>query len=699
MVGMGAVFQHRWVRNDTSDKDTVTSRFERQVAAVPDNLVLVTDEISLTYRALDLKANRIAAALDSLASRSDRPIALFIKDEAARIAAILGVLKASRIFIPLAPDSPGKWLTQVIEDSETEHIIVDSSARSIAELAATGSVTVIEVEQLARSYEPFVVGRTTNPDDTACIVYTSGSSGLPKGVANSHRSLIRRCDVRYPLFGLGHSDRYANLRSSGVSVGINITLSSLLSGGCLFPFDLHRHGLQKLAAWLVAQKITYVSFSGSLLRTWLALLPDDVRFPALRFVEANSEPLYARDVARMAQHLEGDWRIGHSYASTESGVIAAQVFTSSCLPDAGIVAVGRPVDGVEVCIKDDTGALVAPGDVGEIVVRSRFLAQGYWNNPDLTAKVFQTDPRESTIRLYRTGDLGRFRSDGALEHLGRKGRKIKLRGYSVEPFQVECELMCQPGVTDAAVVLNDGAAGRKPCLVGYVVAPPNASTSDIRKGLAKCLPSYMLPSHIIVLNSFPIASSGKIDRNALSPPNLEGARLAAFRAPSDDCERELLAIWQDVLKVTNIGVDDDFFDLGGDSLQALTLFLEIEARLGCSLSPTTLVQAPTIARLAEFIRVSKGIETSRSLVPLRASGTGLTLFLVSWHFSLVAYRHLVFDLKTDRPVFGLQPPSLDGKHSIPRTVESMAAAYINDRYGFRRYAYRGTALGVRGSPP
>ena len=542
--------------------------------------------------------------------------------------------------------------------------------------------------------------------------------------------------------GLGRSDRYANLRSSGVSSGIRNSFLPLLSGGCLFPFDLHRHGLQKLAPWLIAQKITYVSFSGSLLRTWLASLPDDLRFPALRFVWATGERLYAEDVIRLSRHLEGDWRIGHSYSSTESGTIAAQVFTPSRLPDAGIVAVGRPVDGMEVCIKDETGALVPPGEIGEIVVRSRFLAQGYWNNPELTAKVFQTDPLDSAIRIYRTGDLGRWRSDGTLEHVGRKGRRIRLRGYNIEPFQVECELMRQPGVTDAVVLLHDGAAGQEPCLVGYVVAPANASPSAMRKGLAERLPSYMVPSHIVVLDSFPIASSGKIDRNALPPPYREEARLVAFRAPSDDREHELLAIWQEVLKIPKIGIDDDFFELGGTSLQALMVFAKIEARLGCSLSPTTIVQAPTIARLAEFIRATTGIAASQSLVPLRASGTGLPLFLVHNRYCFVMYyRHLLSDLKSDRPVFGLQPPPLDGKHRIPRTIESMAADYVTeirrvqphgpyflaghsfggrvsfeiaqqlvragrtrefpwfDRYGLARYACRGMAPGVRGSAP
>jgi amino acid adenylation domain-containing protein len=667
--------------DDASDnsEDTVASRFERQVAAVPDKLAIVTDGISLSYRVLDQKASRIAAALASLTSQRDRPVVFFMNDGADFTAAMLGALKANRILIPLAPNSPEQWVAQVIEDSGAAQIIVDSSTRPIAELAASGGVTLMEIERLARSSEAFTPHPVASSDDTAYIFYTSGSTGRPKGVANSHRSLIRRGDVRYPLFGLGRGDRYANLRSSGVSSGINNTLLPLLVGGSLFPFDLHRHGLHELAPWLIAHKITYVNFSGSLLRTWLGLLPDHLRFPALRFVGAGGERLYAQDLVRLSRHLEGDWRVGHSYSSTECGTIAAQVYTSSNLPDTDVVAVGRPVDGVEVCIKDETDALVSPGEIGEIIVRSRFLAQGYWNNADLTAKAFQTDPQDSATRIYRSGDLGRWRSDGTLEHMGRKGRRIRLRGYNIEPFQVECELMRHPGVADAVVFLHDGTAGQEPCLVGYVVAPPNALPSAMRKGLSECLPPYMVPFHIFVLESFPIASSGKIDRDALPQPFQDKTRSATFRAPSNDREHELCAIWQDVLKLPKIGIDDEFFELGGTSLQALMVFAQIESRLGCSLSPTTIVQAPTIARLADFIRTTTGTTAAQSLVPLRAGGQGSPLFLVHNRYCFVVYyRHLLRDLKRNRPVFGLQPLPLDGRHPIARTVEAMAASYITE---------------------
>jgi amino acid adenylation domain-containing protein len=606
---MTSVLEQQWSGDDSSDnsEDTIVLRFERQVAAVPDNLAIVTDEISLTYRALDLMANRIAAAMTSLPSQRDRPIMLFMTDEAARIAAILGALKARRIFISLASDSPEKWVTKVIEDSRTAHVIVDSSTRSIAELAVSGSVGVIEAEQLARSLEPFVADRSASPDDTAYIVYTSGSTGRPKGVASSHRRIVGSLDARTLVTGLERSDRYANLRSSGVSSWLRNSLSPLLSGACLLPFDVRRHGLQKLTAWLNSQKITYVAFSGSLLRTWLASLPDGLRFPALRFLETTGEALYEQDVIRITRHLEGDWRIGHTYSSTECGVIAAQVFTSVHLPDAGIVAVGRPVDGVEVCIMDETDALVPPGEIGEIVVRSRFLAQGYWNNADLTAKVFQTDPLDSEIRIYHTGDLGRWRSDGTLEHVGRKGRTIRLRGYNIEPFQVESELLRQPGITDAVVILYDGADGQEPCLVGYVIAPPNTSPSAVRKELAEHLPSYMVPSRIVVLDSFPIAASGKIDREALPAPEGRSPELdGSYVAPRTPTEEVLATIWREVLDVRQVGVHDNFFELGGHSLLAMQVVARLAKLLKLDLPLQRFFETATVSAIASELQKMLG---------------------------------------------------------------------------------------------
>jgi len=269
---------------DDTFADTIARRFERRVASVSDSPAIVTDEISLTYRALDSMASRMASGIASLPFQAGQPIVLFINDEVTRLAAMLAAFKANRIFILLAPSSPPNWLVQVIEDSGATQIIVDPPVRTVAESAALGRVTITEIDELRGSPPLADVTQPASPSDTAYVVYTSGSTGRPKGVAISHRSLLRRDDVWSAVMGLKPGNRYAKLTASGLSADINSALLPMLWGGCLFPFDLPRNGLQKLAPWLIKQKITYVSFSGSLLRTWLASLPDNLRFPELGFV-------------------------------------------------------------------------------------------------------------------------------------------------------------------------------------------------------------------------------------------------------------------------------------------------------------------------------------------------------------------------------------------------------------------------------
>lgn len=655
---------------------TIPAGFERHVISAPNDLAIVAGEISLTYAALNKKADGIAASLAALPSPPDSPIVLLIGSEITRAAAMMGVLKAGRIFIPLALNAPDAWVSQVLADSGTSYILADSSTHAFAKRVAENGVAVLDADAFDDSAEPFVSTRPLSPDDPAYVVYTSGSTGRPKGVVCSHRPVVRTSFSRTAILDLKRGYRFANARSSGVSSGIHNTLLPLFTGGCLLPFDLHKNGLQKFASWLISQKINYVSFSGSLFRTWTSSLDKNVRFPDLRILSATGEPLYAQDVAAAVPHLVNDWRISHSYASTETGIIAVNPIKASNLPEAGIVPAGRPVDGQEISIEDENESPVPPGEAGEIVIRSRFLALGYWKNPELTDKVFKPDPRGGGLRIYRTGDLGRLRPDGMLEHLGRTGRRVKVRGYSVEPFEVECALRRVDGVRDAAVILRkDGDEEAR--LVGYVVASGQAP-SAVRGELAKDLPSHMVPSDIIMLDALPMNASGKINRAALPAPQRQSNATAEQRAPTNDDERIVAAILADVLGRSSIGIDDDFYDLGGTSLQAFLAFARISMKLGRDLPPTMMMEAPTAAKLAKLFR-APAPAIPPALISFRAGGALTPLFVVHARLGNIMFvKNIVRDLKSDRPVYGIQPPPLDGKHRIPKTIEEIAAGYLAD---------------------
>ena len=365
--------------------------------------------------------------------------------------------------------------------------------------------------------------------------------------------------------------------------------------------------------------------------------------------------------------------------------MAGLILNSSSQLEQGAVPVGFPARGTEIRLENEAGQIVGPGEIGEIVVKSPFLALGYWKEPELTAASFPTDPADGR-RFFRTGDLGRWRSDGTLEHFGRKGRKIKLRGFSVEPFEVECELLRQPGISNAVVVLHQDA-GKEALLIGYVAAPSNISASTIRNGLATRLPTHLVPSHIVVMDSLPMTASGKIDRRALPPPSIRKLTLTRLPRAGQRNERALVSIWEEILKLSKIGIDDNFFELGGTSLQALILFDRIKTLLSCNLPPSAIICTPTIAQLAELMRQEGTLGTAESLVPFRLSGGNEPLYMMHGNNGSLFYvRHLLTDLKSNRPVYGLQPPPLDVAHRILHTIGSMATSYIAE---IRRVQPRG----------
>ena len=655
--------------------DTIGTRFERQAAATPDNLAVVTDELSLTYRELDAVASRIAGSLAVLPWDNDRPVALLMSEGPFLYAAMLGAAKAGRIFLVLPVTSPEPWLSALVADSAAAHILTDNSWCAVAVRVAGTEANVLEVERIAASGAPVMAETALWPNAPACIAYTSGSTGRPKGVLLTHRGLLHRHDLQAELLGLQQADRVANLWPTSTSAGLGNTLAPLCAGACVLPFDLRSRGLHSLTPWIAARKITGLSFACSLFRTWLAVLPDGCRLPSLRYVRLGGDPLYGVDVARAAQHLGSDWRICYVLSSAECATMAGLTLNSSSQLGQGAVPVGFPVRGTEIRLENDAGQIVGPGEIGEVVVKSPFLALGYWKEPELTAASFPTDPADGR-RFFRTGDLGRWRSDGTLEHFGRKGRKIKVRGFSIEPYEVECELLRQPGISNAVVVLHQDA-GKEALLVAYVVAPSNISASTIRNGLATRLPTHMVPSHIVVMDSLPMTAGGKIDRRSLPPPSLKNLPSHRYRAPANEEERALVSIWGEILKVSKIGIDDNFFELGGTSLQALILFDRIKTLLSRNLPPSAIICAPTIARLADLMRQNGTFGTAERLVPFRKSGGHEPLYLMHVSDGSLYYaRHLVGDLKSNRPVFGLQPPPLDGAHRILGTFESMATNYI-----------------------
>jgi thioesterase domain-containing protein/acyl carrier protein len=347
------------------------------------------------------------------------------------------------------------------------------------------------------------------------------------------------------------------------------------------------------------------------------------------------------------------------------------------------VAAGYPIGDKRIELVDEGGDPVQDGEIGEILVKSRYLSPGYWEQADLNAEKYSLDPGDEGVRIFRTGDLGRLREDGGLEHLGRKDSQIKIRGYRVDVAEVEAVIHQHGGVKNAAVIAREVRQGLdEKQLVAYVEvgtkSPP--TRKELREYLTSQLPEYMAPSLIVYLDTLPLTPTGKVNKRELpSPEEVGQAQEHIYLPPRDSVERQLVDIWERTLKMRHIGIQDDYFELGGNSLLAAQLFTQIEKTFGKKMPLATLFQAPTIEQQADILRQKDWVPNWSSLVALRTNGTRPPLFFAApVGGNVLSYRDLVVRLPQDQPCYGLQALGLDGTQTVQRSVSEISAHYIQE---------------------
>ena len=510
-------------------------------------------------------------------------------------------------------------------------------------------------------------------DSLACLLYTSGSTGEPKGVVRTHRNLLHRARCAVASLAIDPDDRVSALHSPAFGAGLRDVLAALLGGATLLPFDLRRAGLAALADWIDRERITVLCAVVTTLRHLVASLGPDRRLPSIRIVRLGSEPLFRADIERLRDRLAPGCVIVAGYGASEaSGIVEYRIGPDTPLPPERVPA-GYPLEGVEILILGETGAPLGAGEVGEIAVRSRYLSPGYWRRPDRTRALFLGDPASGGLRVYRTGDLGRLGPDGCLEVIGRLDHQVKVRGYLVQPDEIERRLAEHPGIREAVVVGRDDGGGDTR-LVAYVVPaePPGPRPTALRQFLQSCLPEYMLPAAFVSLEALPVTTNGKVNRAALPPPG-EEARPTDFVKPRNPLEYQIAGIWEDLLDVRPIGSTDDFFDLGGNSLHAAAFVGALERACGRALTPSVLLEASTVGGLAGIL-LRERAAFGAPLIALREAGARTPFFYLHGDYNGGGlYCHaLARRLDPERPFYVLNPHGLDGR-PLPATIEAMAA--------------------------
>ena len=656
---------------------SLLARFARIAETWPSAVAVTSGSDRITYRELACRSDALAAAMTAHAPGSEAPVAVLLSDPVRMITGMLATWKTGRLCVPLDYTLPSARLEVVLRDSEAGLILTDrngSAPRPPLPGDSSRQLLFEAVDLLAAVEAPRV---TVTLDTPACLLYTSGSTGEPKGVPKTHRNLLDRFRCSIASLGIGPADRISGLHSPAFLAGVRDIVNALLSGATLLPFDLRRAGFRALAGWIAKERITVLGGVVTTIRHLLASLGPEARFPSVRLVHLYSEPLYRHDVERLRQCFRPDCVFITTYGASEvSPIVEYRIDQDTPLP-AGRVPAGYVVGGVEMVLLDDDGRPVGTGEVGEVVVRSPTLSSGYWRRPDLTRAMFLPDPADSPMRLYRTGDIGRLRADGCLEVLGRRDHQVKVRGYRVHPGEIEAALVEHPAIHEAVVTAWPDADGGTR-LAAYVVphASPGPYAGVLRRYLQARLPAYMVPSSFVALATLPLNANGKVDRRALPPPpRPTAAHEADFVPPRSPLEHQIAAIWEELFGVAPIGANDNFFDLGGDSLLAAALVAAIEESCGRVLSPSVLLEASTVADLAAtLIRAEGGF--SERVTPLRASGERSALFFVHNDNGRGVYTHaLARCLDPDRPVYAVHLHGLD-EPTLPATVEAIAASRL-----------------------
>jgi amino acid adenylation domain-containing protein len=584
-------------------EQSITTRFEAQVRVHGNRTAVRTDNLEVSYESLNAVADRVAAAILAKTDGQAHRIAVLLEKGELAIATILGALKSGQCYVPLDPSHPRERLEYITRDSQAALILTSTQSFSLACSLVSDTSNIINVERLGADDGAENIDVRTAPDAPAWIIYTSGSTGKPKGVVQTHRNVLHFVMNYTNGFHLTASDRVALLWSPSVNAGAHEIFLTLLNGASLHPLDLVALGADGVIERLRKEKITIYSSAATTFQHLFAALPDGELLSDVRLVRLGSEPVYKRHFDLYKRCFSDRCVFANRLGSTETGSILWYFMDPESIIEDTVLPVGYPVQDNEVLLLDDERQPVNEGEIGEIAVRSRYVSPGYWRQPARTEAVFLPDPEDPRSRIYLTGDLGRVLPDGRFVCLGRKDYRLKIRGYPVEPGEVEHALLDIPTVKAAFVAGRRNDSGDDQ-IVAYVVpeAQPAPAVGVLREALGRTLPDFMIPSAFVWLDALPLAPNGKVDRSALPSPEPSRPDLqSVFVGPRTELETALAKIWTDILQVDTIGIDDNFLELGGDSLRAMRLVNRVRDVLKVDLDVIHLLEAPTIRAMAKIV--------------------------------------------------------------------------------------------------
>ena len=648
----------------------VHEQFAAQARRTPEAVaVRLAGGAELTYRQLDEQANRLAHRLVAAGVDPEHPVAILQERSVALPVSILAVLKAGGWYLPLHSGHPVERMREITAQGGARVLLTDRAMRTAAPACDT-VITVDDDPDLAQlpASAPEVA---TDPRQLAYVMFTSGSTGEPKGVAVAHREVT----------DFAHDGMFDPTRHTRVLMAAPYAFDGsvyelwvpLLHGGRVVLPPPGEVDIPVLAGVIESEQVTGVLLTAGLFRVVAEERPEC--FAAVNEVMTGGDVISPAAVHRIQERCP-DTVVRATYGPTETTLFATQC----ALPrgssfSTGGVPMGRALDDTALHVLDDRLRPVGPGAAGELYIAGAGQARGYLGRPQLTAERFVANPFDgSGERMYRTGDLVRRNGEGLLEFIGRSDDQVKIRGYRVELREIEHVLGRFPGLAQVSVVAQPGPEDGEKRLVAYVVPTGGADLSGLRSHTADTLPEYMVPYAFVELDALPLTGNGKVDYSALPLP--ETQLEPTGRSPRNPREEVLCQLFAEVLDLPSVTIDDSFFELGGHSLLATRLAGRMRSVLGLDLPIRHLLESPTVAGIVEFLDVGEDDRALGGMLALRAAGSKTPVFCIHPGSGLAwAYSGLLRHIPRGHPVYGIQADGLEGPGRLPRTLDEMAQDY------------------------
>jgi len=597
-------------------EQSVWAAMEEPFSRFADRIAVVDQTGSVTFRELKCRAEQIAATIHASGCGEKRAIALMLTQGAPFIAALLATLKTGNYYVPLNPANPVDANRQILRDAEACLFLTDRDHATIAKRTGEAICPVEDIDRIDGTTPNTADDPEISPGDLAGLFYTSGTTGKPKGAMQTQRNFLHTAHIFVSAMKIVSGDRLLAGYHGSTYASVQSIFPGLVAGATLCTWDVAQNGAAALAGWLTDQRITVFYIFRSAFSQCMSAAAPDAQFPDVRILMLSSEPVYDTDVTTWLEHFPAANVFMNHIGSTEAGSYRRYPIDRGARVAPGVLPLGYHVEDKDVLLCDEHGAPIGPGEIGEIVVRSRYLALGYWKQPALTDSVFSAPHGPDGERLYRTGDLGRMDADGCLHSLGRKDDQVKVRGRRVEIAKVEAALAALEHVDQAAVVARKGDGSQTQLVAFFVSSKEPLTAAILRQQLVEVLPTAEIPVLFERLQALPRLPNGKLDRKALAA--LEITRQAApYVGARDTVEKRLTAVLRGVLQVEQLGIDDDIFEHGADSLTGVEISAAIDQEFGVDLPMEVLWSgAHSVGTLARLVRDADGQSQPDQISPM-----------------------------------------------------------------------------------